>query len=139
MLYYRCNSDYKDYFTGYSCVKGELLTEKERNTKTRYLSDECFDQVKISKNKTYFNFGVRFPFHDEPVILINESDEPMPKFFEIDGVEFCFSISSYYKRTEYDAKYSLERYDKDLGWIMIKYPRNYTDAVLYAKDWLKYS
>ena len=138
MLFYRCNEDYHDYFTGHSCVKGELLTKQERDIKYRYLSDECFDIVKIPFNKTFRSFGVRFPFHSEAVVLVNDSQDKLPKFFEIDNVRFCFSLNSFYKRNEYDAKYSLSRYDEYLGWITMAFPRNYTDAVLYAKDWLNF-
>lgn len=139
MLYFRSNNDYYDYFTGYSIVKGELLTERERCTKARTLSDECFDTVKISTKNTFKNFDVRFPCSKAVIILPNKTGDVMPKFFEIDNVKFCFSISSFYKRNEYGAKYSLSRYDKYLGWIVFDYPRNYTSALSSAYQWLLYS
>ena len=49
-----------DYFTGYTTIKNELLTEKERNTKFRYLMDDCFKIVEISKKNVYWCFGARF-------------------------------------------------------------------------------
>lgn len=60
MLYYRVRRDAYDYFNKFAVVEGELLTEKERNRKARYISDNVFQEVHISKNKTYFSFGCRF-------------------------------------------------------------------------------
>lgn len=61
MKFYRVTIDGKhDYFTGYTTIKNELLTEKERNTKFRYLSDSIFEPVEISKRKTFWSFGARF-------------------------------------------------------------------------------
>ena len=63
MLYYRAKCDAYDYFNHYGVVEGELLTSKERNSKARYISDSCFDEVNISRNKTFTNFGVRFEMY----------------------------------------------------------------------------
>ena len=52
--------DKHDYFTGYTTIKNELLTEKERNTKFRYLYDDVFTVVDVSKKKTFWMFGARF-------------------------------------------------------------------------------
>lgn len=52
--------DKYDYFTGYTTIKNELLTEKERNKKFRYLCDDCFQIVEVSKKKTFWSFGCRF-------------------------------------------------------------------------------
>ena len=61
MKYYRVVKGNKhDYFTGYTTVIDELLTERERNTRFRYLSDDVFEIVSISKYKTYKLFGARF-------------------------------------------------------------------------------
>lgn len=61
MLYYKVNTgDKHDYFTGNTTIKNELLTEKERNTKFRYLTDEYFTPVNISRKNVYFSFGARF-------------------------------------------------------------------------------
>lgn len=61
MKYYRVIiGDKHDYFTGYTTIKNELLTEKERNRKFRYLTDSVFEIVDISRKKTYFSFGCRF-------------------------------------------------------------------------------
>jgi len=36
------------------------VTEKERAVRYPNISNNCFDSVEISKNKTYKSFGVRF-------------------------------------------------------------------------------
>ena len=61
------------------------------------------------------------------------------RIFYIDDVPFCFSINSFYKRNEYDAKYSLSVYDSVLGWMVIYHPENITEAKKYAKEYLLYS
>lgn len=61
MKYYKVVVDGKhDYFTGYTTIKNELLTKRERNTKFRYLNDDVFSVVEVSKNNTFWNFGARF-------------------------------------------------------------------------------
>lgn len=60
MLFYKVRRDAYDYFNKYGVVKNELLTEKERNTKCRYLKDEVFQPVEVSKKKTFWSFGCRF-------------------------------------------------------------------------------
>ena len=61
MKFYKVVVDDKyDYFTGYTTIENELLTERERNTKFRYLQDDCFQVVEISKKKTFWCFGARF-------------------------------------------------------------------------------
>lgn len=60
MTYYKALAEKHDYFTGYTTVKNELITEKERNTRFRYLSDSVFQKVEVSKKKTFFMFGCRF-------------------------------------------------------------------------------
>lgn len=61
MKYYRVVVDNKhDYFTGYTTIKNELLTEKERNSKFRYLYDDIFEIVEISQKNTFWLFGARF-------------------------------------------------------------------------------
>ena len=60
MKYYKALKEVHDYFTGWTLVKNELVTEKERNTKFRYLSNAVFKEVEVSKKKIYFNFGCRF-------------------------------------------------------------------------------
>lgn len=59
MKYYKAVRDAYDYFNKNGVVENELLTEKERNRKVPYISDYVFNIVEISKNKTFFNFGVR--------------------------------------------------------------------------------
>ena len=68
MLYYRSKNEYYDYFTGNTTIKNELITKRERNTKYRYLSDNCFTKVECRKCDTYFSFGARFPYTDAKVV-----------------------------------------------------------------------
>lgn len=60
MLFYKAIAEKHDYFTGWTTIKNELLTEKERNSKFRYLSDACFVPVEVSKKKTFWSFGARY-------------------------------------------------------------------------------
>ena len=60
MLYYRAKKEKHDYCTGYTTIPGELLTERERDTKFRYLSDDVFEVVNVSRKRTYWSFGCRF-------------------------------------------------------------------------------
>ncbi len=61
MVFYKViKGDKHDYFTGYTTVKNELVTQRERDTKFRYLNDDCFQQVNVSKKNTYWFFGARF-------------------------------------------------------------------------------
>lgn len=61
MKFYKVIVDGKhDYFTGYTTIKNELLTEKERNSKFRYLHDDIFQIVNVSKKATFWCFGARF-------------------------------------------------------------------------------
>ena len=60
MLFYRAKKEVYDYFTGNTTIENELLTQKERDTKFRYLSDNVFEKVEISKKKTFWSFGARF-------------------------------------------------------------------------------
>lgn len=61
MLFYKViKGDKYDHFTGYTTVKNELVTQKERDTKFRYLTDDCFQPVNVSKKNTYWFFGARF-------------------------------------------------------------------------------
>lgn len=66
MKFYKTVKDnVHDYFTGYTTVKNELLTEKERNSKFRYLTDDVFQVVEVSKKKTFWMFGARFEMKEE--------------------------------------------------------------------------
>ena len=63
MRYYRVKPDYDckhDYFTGYTTIKNELLTPRERKRKFRYLTDDVFETVNVSRKKIYWVFGARF-------------------------------------------------------------------------------
>jgi len=60
MYYYKLKRDCFDHFTGHAFVKNELLTEHERNTKARYISDTLFDVFYWKRTNTFINFGVRF-------------------------------------------------------------------------------
>lgn len=52
MKFYKVVVDDKyDYFTGCTTIKNELLTERERNTKFRYLQDDVFQEVEVSKKE----------------------------------------------------------------------------------------
>lgn len=70
MKYYRAKGEHYDYFTGYTTVPGELLTQRERDTKFRYMSDNVFDLVQCSRRKTYFCFGVRKPYDEADITLL---------------------------------------------------------------------
>ena len=66
MLYYKVLiGDKYDFFTGYTTVKNELLTPKEKNKKFRYLSDEYFTLVNVKRTNTYSMFGCRFEYNKE--------------------------------------------------------------------------
>lgn len=60
MLFYKVRRDAYDYFNKYGVVKDELLTKRERDTKCRYLKDDVFEEVEVSKKKTFWSFGCRF-------------------------------------------------------------------------------
>ena len=64
MKFYKVVKEKHDYFTGYTTIENELLTERERNTKFRYLMDDCFQLVEVSKKKTFWSFGARFEITD---------------------------------------------------------------------------
>lgn len=59
MKYYVAMKDSYDYFNNFAVVKSELLTEKERNTKARYIEDSAFQIMEINRSHTMINFGVR--------------------------------------------------------------------------------
>lgn len=66
MKFYKVIKDnVHDYFTGYTTVKNELVTEKERNKKFRYLNDDIFQVVDVSKKETFWLFGARFEIKKE--------------------------------------------------------------------------
>ena len=54
-----------DYFTGWTTIPGELLTQNERDRRFRYLYDEYFMEVNIPKKKTYFFLGRRYAYDYE--------------------------------------------------------------------------
>jgi len=60
MKFYRVRREAHDYFTGHTAIENELVTQKERDTKFRYLKDSVFEEVEISKKKTFWSFGARF-------------------------------------------------------------------------------
>ena len=73
MKFYQVNTgDKYDFFTGYTTIKGELVTQKERDTKFRYLNDEFFTPVEVSKKETFWLFGARFKKGMKSGELINE-------------------------------------------------------------------
>lgn len=64
MLFYRAKREAYDYFNKNGMVEGELITQKERDSKFRYLKDDVFEAVDIPKNKTFWCFGARFEIKD---------------------------------------------------------------------------
>ena len=60
MKFYRARREAHDYFTGNTVIANELVTQRERDTKFRYISDFIFEEVEVSKKKTFWNFGARF-------------------------------------------------------------------------------
>ena len=70
MKYYMSNGEYYDYFTGNTVLPGELITKRERNSKFRYLCDNCFTLVKVNKKDTYFSFGARYAYYDAKVSVL---------------------------------------------------------------------
>lgn len=61
MKFYKVvRGDVYDYFTGYATILNELVTQRERDTKFRYLKDDVFTVVDVSKKKTFLIFGARF-------------------------------------------------------------------------------
>ena len=60
MKYYRVRSERADWFSNYHTRPGELFTEKERNSKVRYITDFWFEVVNISQKKTQIVDGRRF-------------------------------------------------------------------------------
>ena len=60
MKYYRVRSERSDWFNNYHTRPGELFTEKERNSKVRYITDFWFEVVNISQKKTHIVDGRRF-------------------------------------------------------------------------------
>lgn len=60
MKYYRVIKEKYDYLNKNMTVMNELLTPRERNTMFRYLGDDCFEEVEVSRKKTYISFGARF-------------------------------------------------------------------------------
>lgn len=63
MIYYRvrkeCDQKRISKGKGKFLVAKELYTKGERNKMSK-VSDEAFEQVHISKNKTFWFFGARF-------------------------------------------------------------------------------
>lgn len=60
MKYYRVRSERSDWFNNYHARPCELFTEKERNSKVRYITDFWFEVVNISQKKTQIVDGRRF-------------------------------------------------------------------------------
>lgn len=67
MKYYRAKGEFHDYYTGYTTVPGELVTERERNTKFRYIADRAFERVICSRRDTYIIFGCRKAYTDAKI------------------------------------------------------------------------
>ena len=70
MMYFRTRFKITDYFTGYEAKRGELFTEKERNSKVRFVDDFYFEKVEISKSKVYKTAdNRRFQFEERILYL----------------------------------------------------------------------
>lgn len=69
MKYLKPIAEKHDYFTGWTTIPGELLTEKERERRFRYLPDALFETVYVSKKHTYKCFGARFQYHYESELI----------------------------------------------------------------------
>ena len=70
MKYYRVKGEFHDYFTGNTTVPGELVTQRERDTKFRFLNDNVFERVLCSRHDTYTAFGVRKAYTDAKLTLL---------------------------------------------------------------------
>lgn len=60
MKYYKVISERSDWFNNYHTKTDELFTEKERNSKVRYITDFWFEVINISQKKTQIIDGRRF-------------------------------------------------------------------------------
>lgn len=60
MKYYKVITERADWFSYYVTKTNELFTQKERDTKVRYITDFWFQEVDIPKNKTKKIDGRRF-------------------------------------------------------------------------------
>lgn len=67
MKYYRAKGEYHDYFTGHTTIPGELVTQRERDTKFRFLTDNVFEPVICSRRDTYISFGCRKAYTDAKI------------------------------------------------------------------------
>lgn len=69
MKYYQALKDSYDYFSKNAIVRGELLTERERNKKVPYIADSYFRIIDLSRKNIFVSFGVRFPIHESEYYL----------------------------------------------------------------------
>ena len=76
MKYYKALTEKHDYFTGWTTVKNELLTEREKNTRFPHLYEYFYKPVEVNKNKTFFSFGCRFQYKEEA----DQHEEDYKKF-----------------------------------------------------------
>lgn len=60
MKYYKAISERADWLSHYFTKEGELFTQKERDTKVRYITDFWFEIVDISSKATKIIDGRRF-------------------------------------------------------------------------------
>lgn len=63
MLYYRPLREISDPKTGWTTIRGELLTTSERKKYFKSVADTVFEKVSIPKTSTFFSFGVRLEAH----------------------------------------------------------------------------
>lgn len=64
MMYYRSTAEMTDHFTGWTVIKNELVTDRERDKRFPNLPDYIFTRVKINSRDTYKTFGIRFQCHE---------------------------------------------------------------------------
>lgn len=64
MMYYKSNSEMMDKVTGWTVIKNELVTDRERDKRFPNLPDYIFTRVCLSSRDTYKTFGIRFQCHE---------------------------------------------------------------------------
>lgn len=83
MKYYRVIKEKYDYFNKNMTIMNELLTPRERNTMFRYLGDDCFEEVEVSRKKTYISFGARFEIGTDHNGIRKENKMKAKRVFDI--------------------------------------------------------
>ena len=63
MFYYRAKTDV--YYVKRPLIKGELLTQRERDKNYPFVPQDAFEVVNIPKSRTFINFGVRLEITED--------------------------------------------------------------------------